>query len=421
MTPSAARLGKRRRPARLRAAGESRVRGEEMWWPPKASSAGVVVDETSALRYPALLATFAVLSGDVAVLPLHVYKRAEDGSRETLRTDPRVPILSRTPDGITTPIRWRSAWVGHALQYGNGYAEIQRLTDGTPYRLHLLDPRTTRPTKTAAGIGYRNYHPELGNRVIASANVLHLAGFGFDGLSGYNFVRLLETAVGLGLASQEFAAEYFGNGAEPGGVIEVPTEMSDVAYERMRKSWREDHGFGSRHSPAILEQGAKWTAVTSDPEKTQLGDARRFQVEDATRPWRVPPNKYGNYRDSHYNNVEAANTDYLMTALIGWLEGIEQELNLKLFTETEWLSGLYVEHDVNALLRGDLVSRFNAYHQALEDGWMNRNEVRRRENLNPIPADEGGDKYLVQLAKTTLDQAGAIPPPPATNRTTEAP
>ena len=416
MKPLYQRFGKRRAQRRFRSTAEPRVRGEETWWPPATSSAGVVVDESSAMRYPALLATFAVLSGDVAVLPLHVYQRHADGSKEQLRTDPRVPILSRTPNGVSTPIRWRTAFMGHALQYGNGYAEIQRRNDGTPYRLHLLDPRTTRPTKTTTGIGYRTYDSDLGNRVLASENVLHLAGFGFDGLSGYNFVRLLETAVGLGLASQEFAADYFGNGAEPGGVIEIPTEMSDVAYERMRKSWREDHGFGNRHSPGILEQGAKWTPVTTDPEKTQLNDSRMFQVEEVARPFRVPPNKIGNYRDSHYNNVEAANTDYLMTALIGWLEAIEQECNLKLFTEAEWMSGLYVEHDVNALLRGDLVSRFNAYHQALEDGWMNRNEVRKRENMNPIPTDEGGDKYLVQLAKTTLDQAGAVPPPPPTTR-----
>lgn len=404
-----------RQPAWIRSKPEPRIKGEETWYPPT-TSAGVVVTEDTAIRYPALLATFAVLASDVAVLPLHVYQKQTDGSKLKIDSDVREPLLSRSPNGITTPIRWRSAWMGHALRRGNGYAEIVRRGDGKPIALELLCERTTQPVKTAAGLGYTTYDQILGRRTLAAANVLHLAGFGPDGLSGYNFTHLMTTGIGLGLAAQEYGADYFANGAEPGGVIEVPQELSDVAYDRLRDSWHDDHGLGNRHSPAILEQGSKWTPTSADPEKSQLTESRRFQVEDVTRPWRVPPNKVGNYRDSHYNNVEAANTDYLMTALIGWLEAIEQECNLKLFSLAEWQAGFFVEHDVNALLRGDIVSRFSAYHQALEDGWMSRNEVRKRENLGLIPAEEGGNKYLVQLAKTTLDQAGVIPPTPPQTR-----
>jgi HK97 family phage portal protein len=378
-----------------------------------AGSAGVLVTERTALQLSALAAVVNVLSTDVAIFPLNVFKRRPDGGRDHMADDPRDELLSLSPDGQRTAICWRQSWMVHALIYGNGYSEIQRTGRGMPAAFHLLSPDQT-TSAIESGTGRLIYRQGDGKPPIPAENVLHLAGFGFDGLNGFPLVRLLRQAIGVGLAEEGYTADFYANGSEPGGTIEVPQKLGKDGRKNMREAWEEKHrGYGQRHRVAVLEQGASFKNTATDPERAQLVESRRFQAIEVARPWRVPPHKYGDYSQSHLANIEASNLDYLMTALMGWLVAIEQQCRLKLFTRAERLAGYYVEHNVNALLRGDILSRFEAYGRALADGWLNRDEVRARENLAPIGEEEGGSKYLVQMNQTTLDQIGEAEPGPA--------
>jgi HK97 family phage portal protein len=399
---------------------ERSIPGEELWWPPGGSS-GVVVTERTALRYAAVLATLNTVATDVAVLPLNVFQKLAAGGRREARDHPVEELLTRSPNGgDSTPLAWRQALMGHALEYGNGYAEIVRRGRGTPYELHLLDPETTRAYRREGQLGY-----QLGGVAggwLEAANVLHVAGLGYDGISGYSFIRLINEGIGLGMGAQTYAADFFGNGSESGGAIETPLKLNPEGLKNLRDGWEGRHqGPGRRHRVAILEQGAKYSPTSTDPEKTQLLETRKFQVLDVVRPWRVPPHKVGDFSQAHLANIEASNLDYLMTCLIGWLEAIEQQFNLKLFSRAEWLAGYYVEHNVNALLRGDIATRFNSYEVALRNGWMNRDQVRDRENLNPMGAAEGGDIYTVQSQNIPLKLVGVTPavqPQPGTGTPT---
>ncbi len=394
------------RPAEARA-----IMGEELWWAPS-MHAGVAVTPNTALRLSAYLTTLNVLATDVAVLPLEVSRQLPGGGRAEATEHAVYPLLRRSPDGIRTPMRWKQALMGHALQHEGGYAEIQRTGRGAPYGLHLLCPETTRAVPDGQG-GIR-YELEGGRRYLPAANVLHVAGFGYDGIAGYSFTRLLAQALGLGIASETSASNYFANGSEPGGVIESPKRLSDDAAERFLSQWETRHGGpGRRHRTALLEEGMTWKPTGTDPTKSQLLETRKFQVTDSTRPWRVPPHKQGDFSQAHLSNIEASNLDYLMTALMGWLVAIEEEFSLKLFTAQEWAKGYRVVHDTHALLRGNVLSRYQSYEVALRNGWMSRNEVRRRENLNPIPSGEGGDDYTVQMQMVPLDQMGKAPAPAA--------
>jgi HK97 family phage portal protein len=387
--------------------GEPRgVLGEDSWYVPP-NPAGVSVTPSAALRLSAYLSTLNVLATDVAVLPLDVYRRLPGGGREEATDHPVSNLLARSPNRETTPMRWRQALMGHALQHGNGYGEIQRTGRGKPYALHLLEPESTRPVRAPSG----ELRYQVGNKsaTLPATSVLHVAGFGYDGLCGYNFTRFLAQALGLSIAAETSAAGFFANGSVPGGVIERPPgrALSDTGVENILSSWERRHGGAhGRHRVALLEEGMTWKQAGANPEESQLLETRKFQVIDAARPWRVPPHKNGDFSQAHLANIEASNLDYLMTALMGWLTAIEQEFNLKLFTESEWKRGYYVEHNVNALLRGDVRSRFEAYGLALDKGWMSRDEVRRRENMNPIGGEAGGDAYLVQAQMVPLDKAG---------------
>jgi HK97 family phage portal protein len=384
------------------------IAGEDFWLPPT-GSAGMIVTERTAMSLAAVLATFNVLATDVAVLPLCTYQRQADGGRREAREHPVDRLLRVSPDDETTPIRWRQALMGHALSRGNGYAEVQRKGRGTPIALHLLGPDTTRPERHGGRLGY----DVGGGKWLESANVLHIAGLGDDGLSGFNFVRMLRQAIGLGIAGDTYAADYFSNGAEPLVVLETANALPIDARKNLKTSWDARHaGPGNRHGTAVLEQGVTAKTLSTDPEKSQLLETRKFQALDAVRPWRVPPHKIGDFSEAHLANLEAANLDYLMTALMGWLTAIEQEFTLKLLTAVEREAGYYVEHNVNALLRGDSRGRFESYNTALNGGWMNRDEVRRRENMNPIGEAEGGELYLVQSQNIPLSDVGKEPAAP---------
>lgn len=389
---------------------ESRaIRGEELWIEGafgRSSIPGVAVTERSSLRLSAILAATIVLSTDVAVLPRKVYRRLPGGGRDRVREHPVADVWGVTPDGETTPLNWVQSWMGHALLWGTGLAEIVRNGRGQGARLHLMDPEITRRERR----GGRVWYTQPGREAIPGEDVLRLAGFGHDGLGGYNLVRLTEAAIALGLAAQGFAADYFANGAEAGLVLEFPGAVNEKMMKNLREGWEGRHaGYGNRHRPAILEEGAKASTLGGEPGKSQLIETRKFQVVDATRPWRVPPNKLGDLSEAHYANVEASNLDYYQTALLQWLQAIEQECYLKLFTPAERRAGYYLEHDVNQFLRGDIKTRFESYSKALDKGWMSVDEVRERENMNPVGEAGGGRKHLVQLARTTLDRVGEEP------------
>jgi HK97 family phage portal protein len=385
-------------------AAESRgVTGEELWIPPASSSAGMLVTERTALTLPSILTAVNVLSTDAALFPLRVYQKRSDGGRDSRPAHKVDYLLSVSPNGETIPIVWRQALISHALLYGNGYAEIQRIGRGTPDSLHLLEAESTCPTRIDGKLRYK-----LGNgRTLDPINVIHIRGLGYNGIEGYNFVRMLRGSVGLGLAQQSYTGDFYANGSDPGGWIEVPQKLNPEAQKGLRESWESIHGGpGNRHRIGVLEQGATYKQNPIDPEKAQLLESRKFQVMESTRPWRLPPHKLGDYSQAHLANLETSNLDYLMTALMPWLVAVEQEMTLKLFTPAEIRAGFYVEHNVAALLRGDIVSRYNAYHQALADGWINRDEVRARENLCPIGEEAGGTKHLVQVNQTTLEKIG---------------
>jgi HK97 family phage portal protein len=400
-------------------AAEERVLGEELWLPPGPTAlVGITVTERTALQLASVLAMANTLATDVAVLPLDVYQKMPDKSRRDASEYPVSRLLRITPDGETTPILWKGAWMLHALLYGSGYAEIQRRGRGAPYALHLLDPCSTQVKRVGTRLGYEI---DGGRKWIEAANVLHLSGLSFDGLSGLNFVRLLRQAIGLGLAAEGFAAQYFANGSEPNGIIKHPHRLKGEALAEFRAGWEREQGGYNRHRTAMLFDGAEWQQTTTDPEKSQILDTRKHQVLDTIRPWRMPPHKAGDYSEAHLANIEASNLDYLQTALMGWLTTIEQQADFKLFSRAEQDAGYYCKHNVNAILRANIEARYRTYEIALRNGLKSRNEVRAMEEDNPMPEGKGGDLYTVQMQNVPLEMVGKTPTagPAAPGRATD--
>lgn len=369
------------------------------------NASGIAVTERSAMALAAVFSAINVLATDTASLPLRAYRRRPDGGRDEVRDHPVADLVMNSPDGETTSMRWRQALAGHVLGWGNGYAEIRFRSDGRPGALHLLDPANTRPERTARTNALR-YRIDESGRYLPPRRVLHVAGLGYDGLTGYSPIGQARQTIGLGIAAETFGASFFGQGARPGGVIEWDQKFgSEEDIKRFRSDWNSVHqGAENAAKVALLYPGMKYKAISISPEDAQFIATRQFQVIEIARLYRLPPHKIGDYSQSHLANIEASNLDYLTTSLMPWLEAIEQELNRKLFTPEERQAGLYVEHNMAAFLRGDMKARAEFYTKLRDLGVFNPNQIAARENLNPIGPE--GDIRLVPGNMVPLGRAG---------------
>jgi len=385
-------------------------------FPARSTLSGTSVTPKTALGLTAAYAAINVLSGDVSALPLPVYRRRPDGGRDEARDHPLWEILNVTPDDETPSIRFRHAMIGHKLGWGNGYAEIVRDNGGRIKSLHLLDPRT-KAMRTDGVLEYRL----IDGKILRPVDVFHIAGFGYDGLSGYSPIELARESVGLAMAAEQFSASFFGNSMTVSGFIKLAGKLTDEARQNLRKSFEKMHGGPENaHRIGFLEQGHEFVQTSISPENAQLLASRQFQVLEIARLFRIPPHKIGDYVQAHLSSVEEANLDYLVTTLLALCEQDEQAMNFRLLTSEERKKGYYVEHNMAAFMRGNMIARAEFYTKLRDLGVLTPNQIARFENLNPIGSE--GDVRLVPLNMTSLANAGKPTPtdPPKTARSDHA-
>lgn len=378
---------------------------------------GVAVTPDTALTFTAVLAAHLTISTDVATLPLDVVRTRKSGARELATDHDLYAILRDDPNDELDGFRFRQTLMGHTLGWGNSFSEIERDFSGRPLKLHLLPPRES---ETKADRDDRNrlvYRVNNCSDELSPRDVLHVAGLGYDGITGYTPIGLARQAIGLGMAIEHYAAAFYGNAASPKGALKHPKRLSKEARENLRESFERVHaGPANAHRLAILEEGMEWQAFSISPEDAQYLESRRFQVLEICRIYRIPPHKIGDFSEAHLANLEAANLDYLMTTLAPWLTSIESQGNKKLLTRAERAAGLSIVHDMTALMRGNMAAR-SAFYQIMRNvGAYSVNDILRAEGMNPLGPE--GDTHLAPLSNSTLEaqaaqnkaRAGAAPP-----------
>ncbi|MCD8354335.1 MAG: phage portal protein, partial [Clostridiales bacterium] len=234
--------------------------------------------------------------------------------------------------------------------------------------------------------------------------VLHIPGLGFDGLVGYSPIAMAKNAIGLAIATEEYGAKFFANGATPGGILEHPGVVKDPA--KVRESWQSAFGgSGNSNKVAVLEEGMKYTPISISPEQAQFLETRKFQISEIARIFRVPPHMIGDLEHSTFSNIEQQSLEFVKYTLEPWLVRFEQSMARTLLTPGE-KKDYFVKFNVDGLLRGDYQSRMNGYATARQNGWMSANDIRELENLDRIPDEMGGDLYLINGNMTRLQDAG---------------
>lgn len=371
------------------------------------SSAGKNVNERSAMQMTAVYACVRILAESVAGLPLHLYLTNENGNKEKAKNHPLYFILHDEPNSEMTSFILRETLMTHLLLWGNAYAQIIRNGKGEVISIYPLMPNKMRVArdKETKEIIYEYFH-EDGKVQLFSFDVLHIPGLGFDGLIGYSPIAMAKNAIGMAMATEEYGAKFFANGAQPGGVLEHPGIIKDP--ERVRNSWSQSFGGSSNSNKiAVLEEGMKYTPISISPEQAQFLETRKFQINEIARIFLVPPHMVGDLEKSSFSNIEQQSLEFVKYTLDPWVLRWEQALNRSLIPNKD-KKKYFIKFNVDGLLRGDYESRMNGYATARQNGWMSANDIRTLENLDLISKEDGGDLYLVNGNMLPLDKAGSF-------------
>ena len=393
---------------------ENRTAGSSYTFFMGGTTSGKTVTERSAMQMTAVYSCVRILSEAVAGLPLHLYRYKEDGGKEKALDHPLYRLLHDEPNPEMSSFVFRETLMTHLLLWGNAYAQVIRNGKGEVIALYPLMPNKMSVDRDENGRLYYTYYRGSDEAIksrdfavtLQPSDVLHIPGLGFDGLVGYSPIAMAKNAIGMAIACEEYGAKFFANGAAPGGVLEHPGTIKDP--QRVRESWQSTFGgSGNANKIAVLEEGMKYTPIGISPEQAQFLETRKFQINEIARIFRVPPHMVGDLEKSSFSNIEQQSLEFVKYTLDPWVIRWEQSIQRTLLSQDE-KAVYFAKFNLEGLLRGDYQSRMNGYAIGRQNGWMSANDIRELENLDRIPAEEGGDLYLINGNMLPLRDAGAF-------------
>lgn len=362
-------------------------------------SSGAKVNHSTALKYTPFWSAVKIISGTLAALPFKVYTHLEPRGKALKPAHRAYRLVHDEPNAYMSALKFIESRQIGVLCYGNGYAEIQRDGAGRPVALWPLLPDKTERKLHKDGTPYYQVRvtlPAGGEETVElpDYNVLHIMGLTRDGFTGVDVVTYHKEAIGYGIAVKEYGSRFFGQGCNPGGYLEHPQTLSPKAKDYLKASIEKSHqGLSNAHRLMVLEEGMKWHELGVDPKKAQALEVQKWTVDDCARIFQVPPHMLGSMEFSKYNNVEQLRLEFY-NGMLYWFRTWEQEINRKLFMPSEQ-GRLFCEILVDAMLRSDNESRAKFYTAGRQGGWFSINDVREKENMNPIGPE--GDVYLDPL------------------------
>jgi len=369
------------------------------------SKVGIHINAKNALQTTAVFACVRLLSESIASLPLFLYRKTETG-KEKATDDPLYSVLHDVPNPETDSFQFWQAFVANMLIYGRGYAEAVRNNAGqvvqmwnitTPYVRVQRNSETQELEYVVTPSGEEQF-------ILRKDQIFRVDWFSMDALNAFKPLELAQNAIGLGEAAEEFASDYFKNGANVGGIIEYPDVMEGDQLEQYKKDTKKEYsGLSNAARLLFLEQGSKFQKVTDSPQESQMLETRKFQVEEVARFYNVPLHMIGDLDHATFSNIEQMSLNYVIYTLRPYLVRIERAITAQLLMPQE--QTLYFpKFSVEGLLRGDYKSRMDGYAVARQNGWMSANDIRELEDMDRIPPEQGGDAYLANGNLRSLEK-----------------
>lgn len=377
----------------------------EMRWISPYPIAGLQLTPDQALSLSTVWGCIDIIGKGIASCAWNIYEPVPGTKRrKLLDSDFRAWVLNTRPNPEMTAIGFREAMLFQAIPFGNAYAEIVRdaggrVTELWPLMSDRVMPRRNRETWA---LEYHYVQPDGSIAIFPSRKIFHLRGPGLWGLMGDNIIARAAKTLGVAAAQERYSASFFGQGAQPSGVLEFSGKLDPATHKRLKEDWTDKFkGPDNAHKPIILESGMKWNSISVDPQKSQLVESRKFSVEEICRWFGVPPHKVQHLEHATFSNIEHSSIEFVRDSLKPWERRLCQEADAKLFDQNRgpWRC---TEIDLSPLTRGDAQSRSQAHASWRQNGIMTANEIRAQEGLDDCGED--GDILLVQANLTTVQR-----------------
>ena len=387
------------------------------------SASGVTVNHDKAMGITAFWAGVRLISQTIAGLPCQVFERKGKESEPAV-DHPVYRLLYTRPNPMMTPFTFKEIRAAHCLTWGNSYAEIEYDKGGRPIALWPL-----LPDRTGAEIvnGDKKYYTYVDStKVWLSADrVLHVPGLGFDGIKGYNVVKVHRDSLGLSIASNDYGAGFFSNSGRPSGILKHPGHPDEAERQQFREEWNQMHsGLTKQQRTAVLWGNMEWQAISVPPEEAQFLQTREMQIEEIARILNINPILLQHYTKATTwgSGIAQFLTAYAKFTITPWLEREEDVLDWDLFSDNE-RGRYYVKYNINALLRGDAESQAKVLEIKRRNGVINADEWRELDEENPLP-DGQGKEYFMPLNMAPVSQMlerepKELPTPQRNKRTLE--
>lgn len=363
------------------------------------TASGVNVTPETARRCPEVDACVGLIEDTVATVPLDLFERTGDGTRERRADHPLHALLHDQPNAWQTSAEFRQMLEGWRSTYGNGYARIVWRNDGVPQALEPTHPREMRPFRApSGGVAYRWTPPDGPGRTLLQGEVLHLRDRPFRSnlIEGDSKVERHREAIGRAMATGEYLSRFFSNYAVPKAFIEVPGTLDDKQTALLREMFERRHaGLDNAHKVGIIQGGMKLNTLGVNNDEAQVVEAYGLSVAQIARVWGIPLHLIGEMSKSTSwgTGIEQQSIGfvvyYMRPKFVMW----EQALNMALMS-ADMRRRFYFEFNVDGLLRGDFKARMEGYALMIQWGLATPNEIRRQMNLPPL---DGGDERLVPL------------------------
>jgi len=361
----------------------------------KPSASGMTVNEDTSLKLSAVYACVRLISDTVSTLPYDQFIR-RDGQRFPYR--PKDGWVGRPSMEMPPTTFWKQVLISLLLD-GNAFVLITR-SGNEIVELTPLNPKQVRIEKENG----RKVYVIAENRRVGDDQMLHVTEMLMPGqLRGVSRIEQAKESLGLGLALEEYAAQFFGNGAYAGGVLEFPDKLSPEQRKEIRETWNSVHqGPRRAHRVGMLWGGGKFNPLTVDPSASQLVDQRKFAVEEVARIFRVPPFMLGVSENAAmaFASIEQQQLFFRQHTIQPYVQIIEDHFQQLLENPSTFL-----KFNMSSIVRADLATRYSSYNTALLAGFMSVNDVRRLEDMGPV---DDGDQYRVPLQNIPLTDAGVI-------------
>lgn len=374
------------------------------------TAAGVPMSPEGALENATFWAAHRYLTQTVAQLPVRVMATAPDGRRSTPRPfHPVANIFTWRANRELSPFALKETLTGWAITHGNGVAEIESDMAGRVAALWPIHPSRVEFERDVASdaLVYKISNGEFGSVTLPPERVFHIRGFG-HGPVGLSVVAYAAQSLGAARATEIFGATFFGEGLNPAGFIESPRRLGLEARRSLNAEIAAKlRGPYRANRWPIIDDGMKFTKLSTAPNEAQFIESLQFQVEQVCRWMGVPPQKVYHLLRMTFNNVEQLAIEVVVDSITPWAIRWEEECNAKLFGQNRL--GHFVKFDLKGLLRGAFKERQDGLQVMRRNGGLSANEWRELEDMGPIDGD-GGDTYIVEGNMTRLDRVGEAAP-----------